>query len=349
MLSQTLKSRDLEIMKKYDLDDLENKAISDLVDQVLLNVQSVDCETFLGQAGLLAQELPFGLRAFLHNYKQNDDKNPTALVSGYVIDQDRIGKSPQHWKDSLFKSSTLREEIFFVLCGSLIGNPIGWSTQQSGRIVHEIFPTRQHETDQVGFSSKGTLEWHTEDAFHPLRGDYIALMCMRNPTNTPTLVASNTDIDLTQENYRPLFKSSFKIKPDDSHLSVTCEDAEVSLRKAQDNMHKLNDNPDEVSVLFGCPAHPYWRVDPFLMEMPRDKEDRNALNMLINEINQNMMEVILSAGDILFCDNYRTVHGRAPFTPKYHGWDRWLKRLNIVIDLRKSRSSRSSGTSRVFY
>ncbi len=337
-------------MKKYILDENENKSVSNLINYILKEYNSAEDKKFLIQAGLLAHDLPKGLRAFLHDFKQQEDTHPTCLIGGYKIDNEKIGKSPKHWKEREHCPSSVNEEIYFMLCASLIGHPIAWSTQQGGHIVHEIFPIKEHENDQLGFSSKENLEWHTEDAFHPLRGDYIALMCIRNPTSTPTTIASNTEIDLTLDEYKPLFKPIFKIRPDNSHLQESSDSNKSdNLSNAQNAMQELNLQPQEIPVLFGDPKAPYWRLDPYFMEIPEDEEARNALNLLIEEVNKNLKEVIINPGEIFFCDNYRVVHGRVPFSANYDGWDRWLKRLNIVCDLRKSRAIRTSGTSRVFY
>lgn len=336
-------------MKKYILDENENRSISSLIDNILKDYNSAEDEEFLLQAGLLAHDLPRGLRAFLHDFKQHEDMHPTCVIGGYKIDDERIGKSPRHWKDKKnYSSPTVNEDIYFILCGSLIGSPIAWSTQQGGHVVHEVFPIKEHERDQLGFSSKENLEWHTEDAFHPLRGDYIALMGIRNPTDTPTMIASNTEINLTLEEYKPLFKPIFKIRPDNSHLQESLCNNETNLTQAQKAMQELNFQPIEIPVLFGDPKSPYWRLDPYFMELPEDEEARNALNLLIKAINEKLKEVVVCPGEIFFCDNYRVVHGRPPFSANYDGWDRWLKRLNIVADLRKSRSVRASGVSRIF-
>jgi hypothetical protein len=53
-------------------------------------------------------------------------------------------------------------------------------------------------------------------------------------------------------------------------------------------------------------------------------------------------------GDIVFIDNFQAVHGRKPFRARYDGRDRWLKRISVVRDLRKSREPRLSAASRVF-
>ncbi len=289
------------------------------------------------------------MREFLHDYKQYEHTHPSCIICGYSIDDKNVGRSPDHWKSKKTNSFTLQAEIYFLLCASLVGHPIAWTTQQDGRIVHEIFPIREHESEQLGSGSKENLEWHTEDAFHPLRGDYIALMGIRNPTLTPTVIASNTDIDLSSEEFKHLFKPVFKIRPDDSHLQKNCNDNRKELSDSQKAMQELNHCPAGAPVLFGDRKKPYWRLDPGLIEIPEEKEDEDALNALINAINKNLKEAVLLPGEILFCDNYRVVHGRTAFSANYDGWDRWLERLNLVSDLRKSRAVRKSGTSRILF
>jgi L-asparagine oxygenase len=43
--------------------------------------------------------------------------------------------------------------------------------------------------------------------------------------------------------------------------------------------------------------------------------------------------IVLRPGDMLFLNNRRAVHGRAGFTARYDGEDRWLKRVVLMADL----------------
>jgi alpha-ketoglutarate-dependent taurine dioxygenase len=91
-------------------------------------------------------------------------------------------------------------------------------------------------------------------------------------------------------------------------------------------------------------------VDPYYMRVPADdKEAQNALNVLTKAIDEQLVDIVLKPGDCCFIDNYRPVHGRKAFSARYDGTDRWLKRINITRDLRKSRASRADSTSRVIY
>ena len=76
--------------------------------------------------------------------------------------------------------------------------------------------------------------------------------------------------------------------------------------------------------------------------------DQTALP-LSNKFGVPFQTVSNDAGDFAFIDNYQAVHGRKPFRARYDGRDRWLKRINVVRDLRKSRESRLSAASRVLY
>jgi alpha-ketoglutarate-dependent taurine dioxygenase len=55
----------------------------------------------------------------------------------------------------------------------------------------------------------------------------------------------------------------------------------------------------------------------------------------------------LQSGDFWFLDNFRVVHGRKPFKARHDGSDRWLKRVNVSCDQRKSRAARLPGPSRL--
>lgn len=96
-----------------------------------------------------------------------------------------------------------------------------------------------------------------------------------------------------------------------------------------------------------APDAPYCRLDPYFMDPPEDPAAREALDRLIRLINSHLEEVVLEPGEFCFIDNFKAVHGRRPFKARYDGQDRWLKRVNITRDLRRSRGSRPSSESRL--
>jgi enduracididine beta-hydroxylase len=112
----------------------------------------------------------------------------------------------------------------------------------------------------------------------------------------------------------------------------------------------MRTSPEKLAVLYGDPQAPYIRLDPYFMQRLEDDEaGQAALDRLIEKIETQIHGLVLRPGDFVFMDNYRVVHGRKPFDARYDGSDRWLKRINLARDLRKSRDARPTAESRIIY
>jgi hypothetical protein len=85
------------------------------------------------------------------------------------------------------------------------------------------------------------------------------------------------------------------------------------------------------------------------MDSPDNPEAGAAFDTLKTLIDGVLEDRVLQPGDFCFIDNFQAVHGRKPFKARYDGSDRWMKRINVVRDLRKSREARLSAISRVIY
>jgi Fe(II)/alpha-ketoglutarate-dependent arginine beta-hydroxylase len=309
-----------------ELTDEDIREIRPLVKEVASRHRSVERADFLDNARTYAQELPRRLRAFLNTFRLTEPSG-VCVVSGYPVDDAKIGQTPPHWRKKSDGSSTTEEEIFLNLCGALLGDAIAWSHQREGLICQDLVPIEGHENKMIGSGSARELVWHTEDARYSYRGDYIGLMCLRNPDAVPTTFASINDVRLDSDQIEVLFEPRFVFRPDPSHPT----DSEA----------------EEASVLFGDPRSPYVRFDPYCMDQPETEEARLAMDYLIRAIDENLTGVALRPGECLFIDNYRVVHGRSSFNARFDGTDRWLKRINIARDLRKSRAVREAPASRV--
>ena len=273
------------------------------------------------------------------------------LISGYPVDDSLIGKTPDHWATKRYPTPAFREEVLLILFGSLLGYLFGWTTQQSGHIVHEVHPIKGHENEQLGTGSEELLTWHSEDAFHPYRGDFLGMICLRNIDKVSTMVASMDKLKLDERQIKTLFEPRYIIRPDESHLEknrLRDLTAENGVDSSYQRINQMNNSPEKISVLFGHPDSPYWRLDPYFMDrLADDKEAQDALDALIEAVEANISDLILQPGDFCFLDNFKVVHGRRQFKARYDGTDRWLKRINITTDLRKSRGARSTDTSRL--
>jgi len=308
------------------LTDEEVAALLPLVKEVASHHGSVEEADFLNSASTYAQELPRRLRAFLNAFRLAEPSG-VCVISGYPVDDSKIGKTPTHWRKRPDGSSTMEEEVFLNLCGALLGDAIAWAHQRDGLICQDLVPIEGHKEEMLGSGSELELVWHTEDARYSYRGDYIGLMCLRNPDAVPTTFASIDEVRLDPDRVKVLFEPRFVFRPDPSHPTDT--------------------ERETAPVLFGDPRSPYVRFDPYSMDPPETEEARSAMDYLIRAIDENLTGVALMPGECLFIDNHKTVHGRSSFKARFDGTDRWLKRINIARDLRRSRRVRKAPASRV--
>ena len=335
---------------KITLTEQENASILELLREITGRYRSAEDPDFLAQASVFAHELPRRVRQTLNEFRVYEPPDAVCRVLGYPVDDREVGPTPFHWKERQKSCIPLKEEILLVLLGSLLGDVIAWSTQQDGAVVHDIAPIKGHEREQLGSGSAEELTWHTEDAFHPFRGDYLGMLCVRNQDRVPTTFAALDVSELDEESLALLFEPHYTIRPDNSHLSKNRVDpinGQKPLEAAHARIEQMKDRPEKIPVLFGSPDSPYCRLDPYFMDPPELPAAQQALDKLIQLINSRLEDLVLATGEFCFIDNFKAVHGRRPFKARFDGTDRWLKRINITRDLRRSRASRTSSESRL--
>lgn len=344
-------------MYRMTLTAEEIAAINSVVDEICTRHHHIEDPELISRAPVYAHRLPLRLQEFLEQYRVEE---PAAMcvVSGFPVRDDEIGPTPAHWKLAGDSSTALRQEVFFLLCGLLLGDVFAWATQQDGRIMHNVLPIEAHRNEQLGTGSEMLLWWHTEDTFSPFKGDYVALMCLRNQDRISTSICDADWIDWSAVDVDLLFEPEYPIRPDDAHLPrIGVGDRQagdpVTERLMAESCRRITDeyeNPRKKPVLYGDRARPYMSLDPYYMLPDQmEPEARAAFDGFIKAIDAALRGIVLQPGDIAFIDNFRAVHGREPFTARYDGTDRWLKRLNITRNLRNSRSARRSSTDRVVY
>ncbi|MCX5387043.1 guanitoxin biosynthesis L-enduracididine beta-hydroxylase GntD [Streptomyces sp. NBC_00083] len=343
-------------MHTLTLDAADADAIAVLLDELADRYADVEDQAFQDELTVQSHRLPLALRRFLTDFRLHEPAG-ACVVSGYRVDQDRIGATPTHWRHREGISPALREEMFVLLCGALLGEPVAWATQQDGYLVHDVLPVKGHEDEQIGTGSNQTIFWHVEDAFHPYRGDYVGLLCLRNPDRVPTTFVGAQDLEISAEDRRILAEPRFYMLPDNSHLQMLdsgpgrpLAGGTRLLDAAYERLKRMLEDAAPVPVLFGSPGDPYLCLDPYFMDLDRlDPEARSALQRLSDEIDRRLGGAALAPGEIVFVDNYRAVHGRSSFAARFDGTDRWLKRVNVARDLRKSRDARATAGSRVLF
>jgi len=341
--------------RRFVLAPDEARAAFEFGQAVAENYDGVEDERFLLDCAVLAHSLPERLRAELCRFRL-DEPAGALIVSGLPVDDDALGATPGSWITESRPEASRPHETYLMLCCSLLGEVFGWRLDRAGQLVHDVVPVAGRELEQSGSSSDVDLLWHTEEAFHPLRGDYVALLCLRNPDRTPTTVATVHGDDLSAEHLQTLREPRFTILPESAFEADEAESAmSVGEKRLYQNARRQLDRqsqaPEPVALLYGDPETPYLRVDPAYMPLPvpGDPVATEAFAALAGVIERNHQPVVLEPGDLAIIDNARAVHGRRPFRARYDGRDRWLKRCSVTRDLRRSREARATSSSRVVF
>jgi len=346
---------------RLELDPCERDQIRTQISLSFNKPIDFDDEIFLKDLPLTAFQQPEKLVKFLNEFKYNPIDDGYCIVSTGMVVDEKLGLTPPHWELKTNNDTCHDAVITMCLCASIIGDIYGWQTQQDGRVVHDILPIKNNENEQLGSGSKKELMWHVEDAFHELRGDYLMMMCLRNNDGISTTVSKPDYTKLNDEQLDILFEKKFTIRPDTSHYQANCsserftflqsesEAESAKVREAYAAMNNRTTNPKKVAVLFGNRKNPCIRLDPHFMETPRCNEDADALGALIDLVDESLIDITLDPGDLLILDNFKVVHGRRAFKPRYDGTDRWFKRINIVRDIRKCHEALESTLSRTIY
>lgn len=321
----------------------DGRAVAGLAREYVRAAGSLSAERALRLATLMAHELPRPLRRALADFRLTGSPRAGFLVTGLPVDEHALGPTPTGYRHRPDRPELHRAEAVLLLLGSLLGEPFSFHSQQDGRLILDLFPVAGYENRQLGSGSD--LDWHTEDAFHPLRADWMMLLGLRNHDRIATTFAALDDLRLSASIRRLLFQERFHILPDASHTQIFhqpagAEGADDAGRFAQ--IGTGASRPQPVALLEGDTAAPWLRVDPrFMRAQDGDTEAAAALQALLTAVQDELVDIHIGTGELFVLDNKRAVHGCRPFTPRYDGTDRWLKRLNLTADLRASAGRRT--------
>lgn len=307
-------------MRVLRLTSLEGGRIGELVDEVLDTTRSDDPLLFADAMTDAVVRLPHRLRSFLAEVRA--DEIPVSVVSGLPLRPD-LEPTPVGWSAAAETAAGRREEAVLLLCSAPLGDAFGWAGQQGGRLVHDICPRPGMERALTSASSAAPLSLHTEDLCQPCRGDYVALFCLRNPDATGTTIAGLDVAGLPGDVADVLAGDRFRFYRDDSYQG--------SLDTGGSPFYTTG------AAVFGPAERPYLRLDTdFMTAEDGDEAAAHALRIARQALLPAVQRVALAPGDAVFVDNYQVLHGRQPFKARFDGRDRWLKRINLIRDIRRA-------------
>lgn len=320
-------------------DDFARDAIIELTDperesirEILLSLPPLDLASvdtsILTEVQICSQKFPRRVSELLFKFRRTSNRFGTLLFRNLPFDKE-LPSTPSDGRLSKDKVSFMSEYTLLSMM-MFLGEPIAFEDEKEGLLIQNICPVKGNENKQENTGST-FLELHTEDGFHPYKPDYLALNCLRADhdqiarTGTASILKVLNKLPSTAVAIlrKPLFK--IKLSPSFSHEHNEGTAYSRSL-----------------PVLSGSIFEPDMCLDYYLME-GESRDAQWALDILKQELLKVIVSVVLIPGDMIIIDNRRSVHARSAFKPRYDGKDRWLQRLFVVQDFRRTSFSRGQG------
>ncbi|GAA2816402.1 TauD/TfdA family dioxygenase [Crossiella cryophila] len=280
--------------------------------------ERVDDPAWVAQARRLWEDTPADLRGRLREFRRHSGPDGRLLLTGLPVGL--VPPTPS------VPGSVQRDPApgaaVLLLIASGLGDPASFAAEKSGALVQDVVPVPGQEEFQ-GNAGSVELTFHTENAFHPHRPDYVLLLCLR---------ADHEGIAELRT------CCTRRILPE---LSAQSRDALGRAEFVTEAPPSFGGNGEGVvhAILSGDPADPDLCFDEAATRALTEP-GRVALAELSQVIRRTYDGVRLRPGDLAIVDNRVTLHGRSEFTPRYDGQDRWLQRTFSFTDLRRSRDHR---------
>jgi len=281
----------------------------------------LDSAEFLAVARQTCEELPSGFRGVLRRFRRDCGPGGALLLRGMPIAESSLPRTPMD-RGSVQRSATV-PAAGLLLAALALGDPIAFTEEKSGALIHDVVPVPGMDESQSNAGSV-QLTFHTENAFHPYCPDFVLLLCLRpDPVGAAGLRVAGLGAALPlldEQTRQALFRPEF----------VTASPPSFSVSR---------DTGEPEPVLRGDPGDPDMRLDLSATSALTDTAGQ-ALKELGQAFAEVAVTVLLERGDLAIVDNRRAVHGRTEFHPRYDGEDRWLQRVFVHADIRRSRSLR---------
>jgi hypothetical protein len=277
-------------------------------------------EELVVEAARAARDLPVSVDDAIIEFRSRPPRSGALLLSDLPVG--RLPATPAHPDASVDKD--LATETLLLAVASRLGHAVGYAPEHGGRIVQNIVPTRAGADLQVSTSSRSTLMFHTETAFHPHRPRYLLLLCLRGDPAAHTTLASVFDVidALDPATVDTMRQPRFRTAVDASFLDG-----------------RENVLGPEHALVTGTADEPTFVFDADLT-VGVDAEAGRCVAAVRSAIERVQTSVVLQPGDLLVIDNNLVVHGRTSFPARFDGTDRWLQRTFVVADLAPSAASR---------
>ena len=280
----------------------------------------VDDPAWVDSARRAWEDTPTEVRCTIREFRRHSGPDGSLVLRKLPIGAGHLPPTPMV-KGSVQHTPSLPAAML-LLFGAGLGDPAAFAAEKSGALVQDVVPVPGQEEVQGNVGSV-ELTFHTENAFHPHRPDYVMLLCLR----------------LDHEGVAQLRTSCVRrVLPLLTPRTREALGRPEYVTEAPPSFGLIGEGTAH-AVLTGDPEDPDWCFDEAATRGMTPKA-RAALAELGEVAHRAYTGVLLRPGDLAIVDNRVTLHGRSAFTPRYDGRDRWLQRTFAFSDLRRSRDHR---------
>lgn len=281
----------------------------------------VDTPEFVAAARAGWDDLPVPLRRAVREFRRRSGPDGLLVLRGLPIAPAELSDTPAV-AGSVQRTSTVGAAVLLMIAAGL-GDPAAFRPEKSGALVQDVVPVPGLERVQGNVGSS-RLTFHTENAFHPHRPDYVMLLCLR------------TDHDGVGGTRTACVRRLLPELSPDARAALRLPEFVTA---APPSFGAGGGSTPPRAVLTGAVDDPDLCVD-FSATAALTAAGETALAELAELCERQALACRLTPGDLVVVDNHVTVHGRSAFTPRYDGQDRWLQRTFVLADLRRSRATR---------
>ena len=285
---------------------------------------NIDDPEWICSVRRLSCAMPYRLRRVLREFTWDTGADGSLLLSNLPIALTVLPPTPAVLGSAQHTSTVASSALMLVAMAT--GEVVAFDKEKQGALVHDVVPVPGMAEFQ-GNAGSVKLNMHTENAFHALRPDFVALICLRQDHDSVAGLLTSSI-----RNALPLL--------DDDVVSVLREPRFVTEPPASFDVAPGLARPH--AILTGERWDPDMCVD-FSSTSPLDGGAADAMAALQIALDRVCRTFVLRPGELAIVDNRVAVHGRTAFRARHDGADRWLQRAFIHVDFRRSRALRRGG------
>ncbi|MET0132094.1 MAG: TauD/TfdA family dioxygenase [Kibdelosporangium sp.] len=299
-----------------------------------------DIDRSLACLRMIFAQLPVDQAQQILDFGRHVDTPGVTVVRNLPVDPD-LTDTPTDGEPSRTKKTYVGETVLLGL-SQMLGEPVGFTTEKSGRLVHDVVPVSTGASTQTNQSSHVFLNFHN-DIVHDEVGrydvsnpDFLVLNCLRQDRDKEaiTYYADARDIVrfLDPRIVETLRSPLFRLNAPGSYI-----------RDMAGGVETLS---DPVAVISGPAASPEVSISANGVR-GLTPEAVQALADLQRACRTVAHQVKLAPGVALLINNRKGLHARSQFPAHHDGQDRWLQRTYIRRSLWNIRYRGVEGDRRV--